>query len=71
MFEEVENALFELEDLNEMLDLQNRQVDHRFQLTLYKENKDAELNYTRGNCNVQTEVFYIKTDKKIMNTIIA
>ncbi|EZA51223.1 dysbindin protein homolog isoform X2 [Ooceraea biroi] len=44
MFEEVEGALYRLEDLNEMLDLQSRQLDHRFQLAMYKEKKLIELN---------------------------
>ncbi|XP_032683402.1 dysbindin protein homolog [Odontomachus brunneus] len=44
MFEEVEGALYRLEDLNEMLDLQNRQLEHRFQLAMYKEKKLLELN---------------------------
>ncbi|KAF3429146.1 hypothetical protein E2986_05178 [Frieseomelitta varia] len=48
MFEEVEGAIYRLEDLNEMLDLQNRQLDHRFQLALYKEKKLAELNVIKG-----------------------
>lgn len=48
MFEEVESAIYRLEDLNEMLDLQNRQLDHRFQLALYKEKKLAELNVIKA-----------------------
>ncbi|XP_034173364.1 dystrobrevin binding protein dysbindin [Osmia lignaria lignaria] len=48
MFEEVEGAIYRLEDLNEMLDLQNRQLDHRFQLALYKEKKLAELNIIKA-----------------------
>lgn len=48
MFEEVEGALYRLEDLNEMLDLQNRQLDHRFQLAMYKEKKLIELNNFKG-----------------------
>lgn len=48
MFEEVEGALYRLEDLNEMLDLQSRQLDHRFQLALYKEKKLIELNNFKG-----------------------
>lgn len=48
MFEEVEGALYRLEDLNEMLELQNRELDHRFQLALYKEKKLAELNIVKG-----------------------
>lgn len=47
-FEEVEAALFRLEDLNEELELQNRQLDHRFQLALYKEKKLTELDSVRG-----------------------
>lgn len=53
MFEEVEGALYRLEDLNEILDLQNRQLDHRFQLALYKEKKLIELNNFKGTlCDV-------------------
>lgn len=48
MFEEVEGALYQLEDLNEMLDLQSRQLDHRFQLALYKEKKLSELNSVKA-----------------------
>lgn len=48
MFEEVEGALYRLEDLNEMLDLQNRQLEHRFQLAMYKEKKLLELNDFKG-----------------------
>ncbi|KAK0181128.1 hypothetical protein PV327_003437 [Microctonus hyperodae] len=47
-FEEVEAALFRLEDLNETLELQNSQLDHRFQLALYKEKKLTELDSVRG-----------------------
>ncbi|KAG7199799.1 hypothetical protein KM043_000461 [Ampulex compressa] len=46
-FEEVEGAIYRLEDLNEMLDLQSKQLDHRFQLALYKEKKLSELNTIR------------------------
>jgi len=48
MFEEVEGALYQLEDLNEVLDLQSRQLDHRFQLAMYKEKKLLELNNFKG-----------------------
>lgn len=56
MFDDVEHALFQLEDLNEELELQNRQVDHRFQLTLYRENKVATLNSLRGNFSQFLEI---------------
>ncbi|XP_074100918.1 dystrobrevin binding protein dysbindin [Cotesia typhae] len=46
-FEEVEAALFKLEDLNETLELQSKQLDHRFQLALYKEKKLSELDNYR------------------------
>lgn len=49
MFEDVEHALFQFENLNEELELQNQQVDQRYQLTLYRENKAATLNSLRGN----------------------
>lgn len=48
MFEEVEGALYKLEDLNEMIDLQSRQLDHRFQLALYKEKRLSEINSVKG-----------------------
>ncbi|KAL0131111.1 hypothetical protein PUN28_002595 [Cardiocondyla obscurior] len=56
MFEEVEGDLYRLEDLNEMLDLQSRQLDHRFQLALYKEKKLMELNNFKAKlANEHTE----------------
>ena len=48
MFEEVENAIFEVQNLQEILDLQSSQLDHRFQLALYKEKKLSELKCIRG-----------------------
>lgn len=58
MFEEVEGAIYRLEDLNEMLDLQSRQLDHRFQLALYKEKKLAELNVIKG-IHIIFEIYYV------------
>ncbi|XP_043286950.1 dysbindin protein homolog [Venturia canescens] len=52
-FDEVEAALFRLEDLNETLELQSRQLDHRFQLALYKEKKLSELDSTRAKLATQ------------------
>jgi len=48
LFEDVEGALFQLEDMVETQDLQERQLDHRFQFALYKEKKLAELEAVRG-----------------------
>lgn len=59
MFEEVEGALYRLEDLNEMLDLQSRQLDHRFQLALYKEKKLIELNNFKGTLHDERNKFYV------------
>lgn len=47
LFEDVEGALFQLEDMVETQDLQERQLDHRFQFALYKEKKLAELEAVR------------------------
>ncbi|KAK7866164.1 hypothetical protein R5R35_001391 [Gryllus longicercus] len=47
LFEEVEKGLFYLEDLVETQELQERQLDHRFQFALYKEKKLAELETVR------------------------
>jgi hypothetical protein len=58
MFEEVEGALYRLEDLNEVLDLQSRQLDHRFQLAMYKEKKLLELNNFKGKVFKATFCFH-------------
>ncbi|XP_021914071.1 dysbindin-like isoform X2 [Zootermopsis nevadensis] len=49
LFEDVEEALFQLEDMIEMQELQERQLDHRFQFALYKEKKLSELEAVRAN----------------------
>ncbi|KAJ9601619.1 hypothetical protein L9F63_000227 [Diploptera punctata] len=49
LFEDVEAALFQLEDMVETQELQERQLDHRFQFTLYKEKKLGELEAVRVN----------------------
>ncbi|XP_069676368.1 dysbindin-like [Periplaneta americana] len=49
LFEDVEGALFQLEDMVETQDLQERQLDHRFQFALYKEKKLSELEAVRAN----------------------
>ncbi|KAG8200302.1 hypothetical protein JTE90_028486 [Oedothorax gibbosus] len=43
LFEEVEDALVNLEDVIEIQELQERQLDHRFQLAMYKEKKLADF----------------------------
>jgi hypothetical protein len=48
LYEDVEGALFQLEDMVETQDLQERQLDHRFQFALYKEKKLSELEVVRG-----------------------
>ena len=48
MFDEVEHNLLQLEDIVETQELQERQLDHRFQLALYKEKKLQELERVRG-----------------------
>lgn len=69
MFEEVEGALYRLEDLNEMLELQNRELDHRFQLALYKEKKLAELNIVKAklaNEHIDRVSSYEQKQQKVM-----
>lgn len=48
LFDTVEKALMQLEDLVETRELQDRQLDHRFQLALYKEKKLSMLENVRG-----------------------
>ncbi|KAL0276937.1 UNVERIFIED_CONTAM: hypothetical protein PYX00_004395 [Menopon gallinae] len=49
LFDSVENALIQFEDLVEIRELQDRQLDHRFQLALYKEKKLSMLQSFRIN----------------------
>ena len=44
---EVEKKLMNLEDLVEVLQLQERQLDRRFEMAMYKEKKMAELDLVR------------------------
>lgn len=44
---EVESKLMQLEDLVEVLNLQERQLDRRFEMAMYKEKKMAELDKAR------------------------
>lgn len=67
MFEEVEGALYRLEDLNEMLDLQSRQLDHRFQLALYKEKKLIELNNFKGTLHKRNKFCVLNQDFLIIS----
>lgn len=46
-FDDVELGLAKLEDTVETQELQERQLDHRFQLALYKERRLAELEAAR------------------------
>lgn len=48
LFDSVENALIQFEDLVEIRELQDRQLDHRFQLALYKEKKLSMLQSFRS-----------------------
>lgn len=41
---EVENQLYELEDLIELLELQEKQLDKKFEMAMFKERKLGELN---------------------------
>lgn len=52
LFDAVEKALLQLEDLVETRELQDRELDHRFQLALYKEKKLSMLENVRGGCTV-------------------
>jgi hypothetical protein len=48
MFEEVNNAIFELEDLQDILEFQSKREDHEYQLALYKEKQLLEFNLIKG-----------------------
>jgi hypothetical protein len=50
--DDVEAALARLEDMVETQDLQGRQLDHRFQLAMYKEKKLAGLEALRCESNI-------------------
>ncbi|PSN30438.1 hypothetical protein C0J52_25519 [Blattella germanica] len=56
LFEDVEAALFHLEDMVETQELQERQLDHRFQFALYKEKKLVNLAADHADKVVQHEL---------------
>lgn len=57
MFDEVEHNLLQFEDIVETQEHQERQLDHRFQLALYKEKKLQELERVRGLFPVKINIF--------------
>lgn len=48
----VEQGLFELEDLIEVLTLQEQQLNHRFEMAMYKEKKLGKRSGTTKNAHV-------------------
>nr|CAD7200358.1 unnamed protein product [Timema douglasi] len=48
LFEEVETGVLRLEDMIEIQELQEKQLEHRFQFALYKEKKLSELESLKG-----------------------
>ena len=62
LFDTVEKALIQLENLVETRELQDRELDHRFQLALYKEKKLSMLENFRGNFFFF--IFFIEKKKK-------
>ena len=48
LFEDVEKSLILLEDMIEVQELQEKQLDRRFSLALYKERRNNELSQLKG-----------------------
>ena len=59
LFEEVEDALFHLEDVLETQKLREQQLDHRFQFALYKEKRLAELEHYRSELNSSSFTIFL------------
>lgn len=55
----MEHNLLQLEDIVETQELQERQLDHRFQLAMYKEKKLQELERVRGMSHPQNFILSI------------
>jgi len=51
-FDETEEALLMLEDLIETQELREKQLEHRFQLALYQERREAELDDLKGKNSI-------------------
>lgn len=66
VFEEVEDALMNLEDVIETQELQERQLDHRFQLAMYKEKKYADFENMKAKLNEEHSNKVYEFEKKQM-----
>ena len=57
-FDETEEALLMLEDLIETQELREKQLEHRFQLALYQERREAELDDLKGKNSINTKLSF-------------
>ncbi|GFT95826.1 dysbindin [Trichonephila clavipes] len=64
LFEEVEDALINLEDVIEIQELQERQLDHRFQLAMYKEKKLADFEDMKAKLGEEHASRVLEYEKK-------
>ncbi|GIY13107.1 uncharacterized protein CDAR_420701 [Caerostris darwini] len=64
LFEEVEDALINLEDVIETQELQERQLDHRFQLAMYKEKKLADFEDMKAKLGEEHACRVLEYEKK-------
>lgn len=64
VFEEVEDALMNLEDVIEIQELQERQLDHRFQLAMYKEKKLADFEDMKVKLGEEHALKVLQYEKK-------
>lgn len=68
-FESVEKDLLKLENLIEILELQERELEHRFQLALYKEKKLANLENLRVELTEKHTQSVMEHEKKQKHTL--
>lgn len=57
---DVENSLFELEDLFDVLELQERQLDSKFEMAMYKEQK-LGMHTTVGFCFICVRIYPVSS----------
>lgn len=69
LFEEVESALLSLEDVIETQQLQEQQLDQRFQLALHKEKRLAGYEETKMKLSEEHAIKVMEYEEKMQNTL--
>jgi len=55
-FDETEEAVLQLENMIETIELREKELEHRFQLTLYQKKREDELDDLKGKQSLKCEM---------------